>query len=97
MHSLLSLVVVFFDPLCDVMFLNVSRTHDRRRIQRVLMSQVQVMGAIFYQHGNEAVGNVLSNPARCPRVQNSITEKEEIDKKIVMLKAGRCKLSYLKT
>lgn len=30
------------------------------------------MGAIFYQHGNEAVGDVLGNPACWPRIQGSI-------------------------
>ena len=33
------------------------------------------MGAIFYQHGNEAVGDVLGNPACWPRIQDSITEE----------------------
>ena len=63
MRFLLPLFVVFFDPLRNVMFFDVSRLHDRRRVQRIFMSQVQVMGAIFDQHGNEAVGDVLGNPA----------------------------------
>ena len=33
------------------------------------------MGAIFYQHGNEAVGDVLGNPACWPRIQGSIAEE----------------------
>ena len=63
MRFILSSFVVFLDPLRNVTFLDVSRLHDRWRVQRIFMSQVQVMGAIFYQHGNEAVGDVLGNPA----------------------------------
>lgn len=63
MLLILSPFVVFLDPLCNVTFLDVSRLHDRWGVQRIFMSQVQVMGAIFYQHGNEAVGDVLGNPA----------------------------------
>lgn len=63
MRFILSSFVVFLDPLRNVTFLDVSRLHDGGRVQRIFMPQVQVMGAIFYQHGNEAVGDVLGNPA----------------------------------
>ena len=63
MRFILSSFVVFLDPLRNVTFLDVSRLHDGWRVQRIFMPQVQVMGAIFYQHGNETVGDVLGNPA----------------------------------
>jgi len=34
-----------------------------------------VMGAIFDQHGNEAVGDILGNPTCWPRIQGSIAEE----------------------
>lgn len=68
-----SLFLILTDPPCHVVFLQVARLHDRWRIQRVLMSQVQVMGAIFDQHGNEAVAYALGNPACSPGVKGTVT------------------------
>ena len=76
MHILLPHFMIFLYPLCHIKFLQFSRLHDRWRVQRVFVSQIQVMCAIFYKHGNEAVGNVLGNSASWPWIKFAVAEKK---------------------
>lgn len=67
-----------FDPLGYVTLLQFPRLNDGRRVTWVLVTQVQVMCAVGDQHGNEAVRNVLSNPACKPRIQKTVAVKREV-------------------
>ena len=76
MHILLPHFMIFIYPLCHIKFLQFSRLHDRWRVQRVFVSQIQVMCAVFYEHGNEAVGKVLGNSASWPWIKFAVAEKK---------------------
>ena len=76
MHILLPHFMIFFYPLCHIKFLQFSCLHDRWRVQRVFVSQIQVMCAIFYEHGNEAIGKVLGNSASWPWIKFTVAEKK---------------------
>ena len=79
MHILLPHFMIFFYPLCHIKFLQFSCLHDRWRVQRVFVSQIQVMCAIFYEHGNEAIGKVLGNSASWPWIKFTVAEKKKRD------------------